>query len=184
MDNGASSYHRFLQGDNDGMIEIIRDYKDGLILYLYRFTNNMSTAEDLVEDTFVKLYAKKPKFSGKCSFKTWLYTIGRNMALNYMRRQRWFSDKSIDECDCLPDSMDIEASYIKKEENKLVRRKLQSLKSEYKQVLYLMYTEGFSTEETAEIMHKSKKQIGNLIYRAKNALRSELLKEGSSYEEL
>ena len=55
MDNGASSYHRFLQGDKDGMIEIIRDYKDGLIMYIYRFTNNYNTAEDLVEDTFIEI---------------------------------------------------------------------------------------------------------------------------------
>ena len=44
MDNGASSYRRFLDGDNKGLSEIVRDYKDGLMLYLNGFVNNISVA--------------------------------------------------------------------------------------------------------------------------------------------
>ena len=62
MDNGASSYRRFLDGDDEGIVEIIRDYKDGLILYLNGFTRNISTAEELMEETFVKLATRKPRF--------------------------------------------------------------------------------------------------------------------------
>ena len=47
MDNGASSYRRFLEGDDSGIVEIIRDYKDGLILFLNRYVNNIHTAEEL-----------------------------------------------------------------------------------------------------------------------------------------
>ena len=50
MDNGASSYRRFLNGDNEGLAEIVRDYKDGLMLYLNRFVNNLSVAEELMEE--------------------------------------------------------------------------------------------------------------------------------------
>ena len=57
MDNGASSYRRFLDGDESGIIEIIRDYKDGLILFLNGFTQNIHIAEELAEDTFVKLWS-------------------------------------------------------------------------------------------------------------------------------
>ena len=49
MDNGASSYRRFLDGDDKGLEEIVRDYKDGLILYLNGFVNNFFTAEELKE---------------------------------------------------------------------------------------------------------------------------------------
>ena len=60
MDRGTESYRRFLAGEEDGLVEIIRDYKDGLILYLNSFVNNIHTAEDLAEDTFVRLAVKKP----------------------------------------------------------------------------------------------------------------------------
>ena len=81
MDNGASSYRRFLEGDDSGLVEIIRDYKDGLIFYLNSLVNNLHIAEELAEDTFVRLGTKKPRDKRKSSFKTWLYTIGRNLVL-------------------------------------------------------------------------------------------------------
>lgn len=59
MDNGASSYRRFRDnGDESGLVEIIRDYKDGLILYLTSIVGNIQTAEELAEDTFVPLSIK------------------------------------------------------------------------------------------------------------------------------
>ena len=71
MDNGASSYRRFRdKGDQNGLAEIIRDYADGLILYLNSIVGNIHTAEDLAEDTFVLLGTKKPKDKGKGSFQT------------------------------------------------------------------------------------------------------------------
>ena len=86
MDNGASSYRRFLEGDDDGIVRIIKDYKDGLMLYLNSFVQNIHTAEDLTEDTFVRLIARRPRFSEKSTFKTWLYAIGRNVALDHLRK--------------------------------------------------------------------------------------------------
>ena len=47
-------------------------YRDGLVLYLSSLVCNISLAEEVMEETFVKLYVKKPKFKGKSSFKTWL----------------------------------------------------------------------------------------------------------------
>ena len=63
MDNGASSYRRFLNGDDKGLENIVRNYKDGLILYLNGFVNNVYIAEDLMEETFFKLIIKKPRFN-------------------------------------------------------------------------------------------------------------------------
>ena len=97
MDNGASSYRRFRdEGDESGLAEIIRDYRDGLIFYLNGFVNNIQVAEELAEDTFVLLGTKKPKDKGIGSFKTWLYTIGRNIALNYLKRRARLSEISVD----------------------------------------------------------------------------------------
>ena len=87
MDNGASSYRRFRDnGDVHGLDEIIIEYSDGLILYLTSVVGNIQTAEELAEDTFVLLGTKKPKFREKSSFKTWLYAIGRNIAIDHLRK--------------------------------------------------------------------------------------------------
>lgn len=183
MTNGAECYRRFLDGDEDGIVEIIRDYKDGLILYLNGIVGNIHTAEDLMEETFVKLVVKKPRFSEKFSFKTWLYTIGRNAALDWLRRNSGKSDTPVDELE-LAGKENLELSYIQEEQKIMVHRGLARLKAEYRQVLYLSFFEELSNEETAAVMRKSRRQVENLLYRAKKSLKTELEKEGFTYEGL
>jgi RNA polymerase sigma-70 factor (ECF subfamily) len=65
-----------------------------------------------------------------------------------------------------------------------VHEALKRLNKEYRQVLVLVYFEDFQNEQVASIMGKSKKQIENLVYRAKLSLKSELEKEGFVYEDL
>ena len=185
MDNGASSYRRFLDGDDDGIVEIIKDYKDGLTLYLNGYVNNIFVAEELMEETFFKLMMKKPRFTGKYAFKTWLYTIGRNVAIDYVRHNEKISNTPIEDLENhLFEEENIERSYLRKEQKIIVHKALRKLKAEYRQVLYLIYFEGFSNSEASSAMKKSKHQLENLVYRARMSLKSELDKEGFVYEEL
>ena len=185
MDNGASSYRRFLDGDDKGLAEIVRDYKDGLILYLNGFVNNISVAEELMEETFFKIITKKPRFVAKHSFKTWLYSIGRNVAVDYLRHNSKQADVSVDDIeDYLKDEYDLEKMYIIEERKIAVHKALRKLHPEYRQVLWLLYFEYFSNTDAATIMKKNARQMKNLVYRAKNTLKSELDKEGFIYEEL
>ena len=184
MDNGASSYRRFLGGDDNGFVEIVRDYKDGLILYLNSFVGSISIAEELAEDTFVKLGIKKPHFSEKSSFKTWLYTIGRNIAVDYIRKQSKLDTVSINEYAELADAESLERSYIQEERKIIIHKAMNKLKSEYRQVLWLMYFEGFSSKEAARIMKKSTHNVETLTYRARQSLKSELIKGGFNDEDI
>ena len=185
MENGAEFYFRFLDGDKEGMTDLIREYKDGLSLYLNSFVRNICLAEELMEETFVSLVMKKPKFSGKSSFKTWLFAIGRNIAFDYLKKQgKRKNALPVDELYDVADEEDIEKDYIREEQKIMLYRALSKLKEDYSQVLHLTYLEGFTNSETACIMHKTNRQIENLIYRAKTALREELEKEGFVYEGL
>ena len=185
MDNGASSYRRFLEGDDDGIVEIIKDHKDGLMLYLNSFVQNIHLAEDLTEDTFVKLIARRPRFSGKSTFKTWLYSIGRNVALDYLRKCPKLPTVSAEEAMTLiADEADVVRQHLRSERKLQVHKALKQLNDEYRQVLVLIYFEDFQNDQVATILGKSKKQIENLVYRAKLSLKSELEKEGFVYEDL
>ena len=181
MDNGASSYRRFLDGDENGLVEIIKDYKDGLILYLNGFVCNINLAEELTEDTFVKLGVKKPRDNKKCSFKTWLYTIGRNVAIDYLRKNRKIQVEELTET---VGGESLESEYIREEQKITVHRAMLKLKPEYRQVLWLIYFEGMKNKDVSIIMKKSVHNIEVLSFRARQALKSELEKEGFSYEEL
>ena len=183
MDNGESSYRRFLEGDNEGLHEIICAYRAGLILYLNSFVQNIHTAEDLAEDTFLELMIKRPKFSGKSTFKTWLYAIGRNITAKYLRKHKKLSVVPLESQEYLADAENVESDYIQSEQKHILHQALHQLKLEYRQVLYLSFFEGFSNTEMAFIMKKSNRQIKSLLYNAKKALKSELERNGFEYEE-
>lgn len=183
MDNGAVSYRRFLDGDDSAFVDLIRDYKDGLILYLCGITGNVHLAEDLTEDTFVRIITRKPKFSGKSSFKTWLYAIARNMAFDYLRKNKGIQQVSTEELHSLQsDEETLERAYIKEEERIELHKAMDKLIPAYKQVLWLTYFEEFSAKEVSLIMKKSVHNVETLLYRARRSLKAELEREGFVYE--
>ena len=185
MDNGASSYRRFLDGDDKGLAEIVRDYSDGLTLYLNGIVNDFSIAEELMEETLFKIITKKPRFSGDYCFKTWLYTIGRNVALDFLRHNKKLSNASFSDIEnYTEDGCDLEKEYLKEERKFVLHKALKSIHKDYREVLYLIYFEELSSGDAAKILKKNARQMKNLIYRAKSALKSELEKEGFTYEEL
>lgn len=185
-DNGASSYRRFREeGDESGLVEIIREYRDGLIFYLNSFVKDIHRAEELAEDTFILLGTKKPRDKGTGSFKTWLYTIGRNLALNSLKRKRRESGISVDDLSFLEDEeQQLERQYLKEEQKVALHHSIQQLKPEYQQILHLIYFEGFRIKDAAQVMHKSVHNTETLVYRARNALKLQLEKENFIYEEL
>ena len=183
MDCGRDSYKRFLAGDDTGMEEIIRTYRDGLIFYLYKFVGSIEKAEELAEDTFVLLCVKKPTDKQKCSFKTWLYTIGRNISIDYLRRFARDRTTPLDCCgDISCEQEDPEEQYIRDSKKIIVNRALKNLKSDYRQVLWLFHFEDMSYKEISTVMNKSVRATQMLATRAREALKAELIKEGLTYE--
>lgn len=185
MDNGASSYRRFLDGDDRGIAEIVGEYKDGLILYLNGYVGNIFIAEELTEDTFFRLITKKPHYAGKSSFKSWLYAIGRHVAVDFLRHHAKMRSTPIDDRETgLREEESLEQSYIREERKIALHRALSTLPTQYKTVLWLVYFEGFSGKEAAIALKKTDRQIKNLLYRAKQSLKATLEKEGFIHEEL
>lgn len=184
MDQGKKDYEIFLSGDDSGLAEIIRNYKDGMIFYLNSFVHNLFIAEELTEEVFVKLVIKKPKFKSDSAFKTWLYSIGRNTALSYLRRKQRKDFVVEESLEVNETERELENHYIAKEEQRILHRAMQLLKPEYRQVLHLVYFEGFSHKETAKIIGKTVHNVETLTYRARLALKSKLREEGFMNEKL
>ena len=183
MDNGASSYRRFRDGgDESGLTEIIRQYRDGLIFYLYSIVADLTVAEELAEDVFVLLGTKKPKDNGKSSFKTWLYTIGRNKALNYLKKRKRHIEVSLDDCPEIADDSFL-TMHILEERKQHLHQAMQKLKAEYRQILWLIYFENLCLKDAAAILKKSVHNTETLVYRARKSLKLQLEKEGFIYEE-
>mgnify|MGYP003291827899 CR=1 FL=1 len=180
MDNGASSYRRFLSGDESALTEIVSQYRPGLQNYINSIVNNFDVAEDLTEDTFVKLLVKKPKDKGEASFKTWLYTIGRNLAIDYLRKNPKGRYVPLDEIyDISGEIMGFDSCV---EEQSEILNALESINGNYKNILILFYFEDFTIEEISKIIKKPKRSTSVLLHRAKKALKNQLEKEHFTYE--
>ena len=179
MDNGESSYRRFLDGDENAFGEILDMYSENLIFFINRYVNNISVAQELSEDVFVEILLHKKRYNFKTSLKTYLFTIGRNKAVSYVRRCSRRPECAYAYIENEADRKNIEDEFIKKEQERLLHKAIEKLNKDYKTVLHLVYFENMSNDEAAKVMKKSKKQIENLLYRAKQVLKKELESEVS-----
>ena len=117
------------------------------------------------------------QFKEKSSFKTWLYTIGRNTAIDYLRKTKRQNTISLEQCGELSsEEYELERNYIRQEQIEELYRALGRIKPEYRQILWLTYIEGFSHKETAGIIKKTVHAIDTLVFRAKLALKAEMEK--------
>lgn len=182
MDNGASSYRRFLDGDQSGFDELIIMYRDSLIYFINGFLNNLDESEDVAEEAFMELIVHPHRYSFRSSFKTYLFSVARNKAVDRVRREKKLSPSQIDDME-LEDMERIEKNIFKDENSKMLHRAMEKINPEYASLLRLLYFEDMTGEQAAKVMKKSKRQIANLTYRAKNSLRRAMEEEGFSYEE-
>ncbi len=182
--DGAGIYRRYLSGDDSALAELIRAYADGLTDFLTGVSGSAALAEELTEEVFFRLVTRRPRFRGESAFRTWLYSIGRNLALDSLRRQKRLSPEPPEEHTELRSPDSPEDDVIRRERTLTVRRSLKNLNPDYRQALELVYFQGFTNDEAARIMRKTRRQTENLLYRAKKALAGRLEKEGITHEDL
>lgn len=172
-------YCRYLAEYNEDDFRILLDrHKESLMLFLYSYVHNVEDAEELMLDAYAET-AAGAEFSGKSSYKTWLFAIGKKLALMHIRKKRFafLSQKEqTDEAGHTP-----ELDILKEERNQQMYQALSRLKEEYRQILILLYFEQMSHEEAGRVMRKSKKQTYNLAERGKKALKAELERSGFDY---
>lgn len=178
MDNGESSYRRFLDGDEDAFDEIMRKYFDSLIFFINRYVGDIHAAEDIAIDVFAHIAANKRAYNFNVSIKTYIFMIGRSRALNYIKRRKRLTFSSLDDAEGLiSEQSAVETSVLDDEKKREINKALSQLPDGMRLAVHLVYFEELSYSDAARVMKKSKKQIDNLLYRAKSRLRSELGKE-------
>lgn len=183
MDQGAENYRKYLCGDIAGLEWLVTQYRPGLILYINGIVADMYTAEDLCEDTFFRLMVKKPRFDGRSSFKTWLYKIGRNIALDALRRESFLQKTDLSEADAVSDKESLERGYIKTERKKTLLKQLENLSDGERELIWLTYFEDMSAAETAKITGRTVTTIEKALSRARAKLKTMMEREGYGIED-
>jgi len=184
MKSGEDSYRRYLNGDRSGFDEIIDLYHDNLIFFIIRYVSNESDAEDIAAETFLEMLIHPSRYSFKSSLKTYIYSVARNKAVNFLRKSKHSVFTEGFETVRLSSTFDPTFDEtIMGDSKAAIKNALSKLKREYAEILYFVYFEQLDTEEISQIMKKSGRQISNLLYRAKAAMKNELIKGGFDYEE-
>lgn len=179
MDNGASSYRRFLDGDDSAFDEIMREYRNGLIFFIQRYVQEEAAAEDIAVDVFVDLIVHRHRYNFKTSLKTYMYMIGRSKALDYLRhKNKLYIVEYSQELEEAGEEPPLEEIILKDEKKRIVNEALTKLPDDMQAAVHLVYFEDLSYDEAANVMKLNRKKIDNLLYRAKGALRSIIGKEG------
>lgn len=177
MGRGEDYYLCYLNGDESGFDRLMELYRENLIFFLMRYLPTGEDAEDAAEDAFVALLMH-PYHPGKgASLKTYLFSLGRNRALNLLKKNRRQLQLKSSAQFSIADELTLEERLCRDESHKQLLHALNTLPADYREVLYLLYFEELSLEETALVMKKKKKQIENLSYRGKMALKEKMGKE-------
>ena len=177
MDNGASSYRRFLSGDESAFSLIMEELFHGLVFFIDRIVHDPYAAEDIAIDVFSELIVHKHRYNFKVTLKTYLYMLGRSRAIDYLRRQKHHADLS--ELEQVADERaNLEELVLVNERKRLVHDAIKQLPEAMQTVIHLIYFEKMTYEEAAKVMKKNRKQIDNLLYRAKKELHAIIGKDG------
>ncbi len=175
-------YDGFLfERSEDDLLTLIKRHREGLMLFINGFVHDISKAEELALDAFAEAAAGPTFFSGRSSFKTWLFSIGRNKARRHLRQTALL--ENIEQYEEAAGQDSPELQILRDERNAQLYKALSRINDDYRRILILLYFEEMTTDEAAKVMGKSKRQVYSLTERGKGALKKELLRMGFEYDD-
>lgn len=166
-----------------GFEVLVKRYKNAIVSFLYRYVGDGRTAEDLAQETFLRVFRKVNDYDNRAKFSTWLYTIASNLAKDeFKRRVRhpagsldWRSGSGADTTRNVPTVVGREAGPEEAVEHDEVResvhRALRMLAEEEREILLLKDVQGLSYEEIARILALPMGTVKSKIARARVAFK-------------
>lgn len=170
-----------LLGTQGSFEELVTRYTKPLYNFTFRLTGSVQTAEDLVQETFIKVWKSLGKYDPKQSFRGWIFTIARNTTTDYMRKKKTipFSVLSKDDDYLFEDTLSDDAelpdeTLAQLEDTASLEKILATLPIDYQIVLLLHYQEGLTFEEIGDVVDKPPNTVKSWHRRALIQLREVL----------
>ncbi|MBN2412917.1 sigma-70 family RNA polymerase sigma factor [candidate division KSB1 bacterium] len=165
---------KFQDGDLYAYDLIVRRYKDQLLNFAYRFLGNLEESEDVVQETFLRLYKNRHAYKQIAKFSTWIYTIAGNLAKTELRKRKRRKLVSISELGFEEKEYEIEdlkadterqADSILKE--KIIKNAIENLPFRFKQVIILRDIQELSYEDISSILRIPLGTVKSRVNRAR-----------------
>ncbi|CUU47144.1 MULTISPECIES: RNA polymerase sigma factor [Clostridium] len=149
---------------------LIETYSDMLIRISYSYMKNLSDAEDITQEVFIKLLEKRPDFKNETHEKSWLIRVAINLSKDKLKSSYFKNTTSLED-----DFVD-----TTQEDNDVIQAVL-SLPVKYRSIVFLYYYENYSISEISNILNIKESTVGSQLSRGRKLLKS-ILKEDFEYE--
>ncbi|MDG5852582.1 MULTISPECIES: RNA polymerase sigma factor [Clostridium] len=149
---------------------LIETYSDMLIRISYSYMKNLSDAEDITQEVFIKLLEKQPDFKNKTHEKSWLIRVAINLSKDKLKSSYFKNTTSLED-----DFVD-----TTQEDTDVIQAVL-SLPLKYRSIVFLYYYENYSISEISNILNIKESTVGSQLSRGRKLLKS-ILKEDFEYE--
>ena len=171
---------RAQKGDTAAFDQLVVKYSPRLYGMIYHMTSNKEDANDLMQDVFAKAYRSLSRFRGKSSFYTWIYAIGTNMTLNFLKKRKRRAAWSLDDLDSgiqNDDAMvDIAHSANPRHQSdvnelqKKLNEAMQSLSDDHRAVVTMFDIQGIPHAEISKILKVSEGTVRSRLFYAHQQL--------------
>ncbi|MFH1549456.1 MAG: RNA polymerase sigma factor [Planctomycetota bacterium] len=181
---------RFQEGDTEAFRALMMRYRHSLMSFAYRFVGDTHVAEDVFQDTFLRIVRDAYKYRPSAKFITLLYTIARNLCIDHLRKQKYRRHLSLErnhgsaDEDSAPlgdmlksDDVGANREMLRKDLKKVLTRQIGSLPVEQREVFLLREYEGLRFNEIAKITGTSVNTAKSRMRYALAALRKFLSQE-------
>ena len=174
---------RVLGGDASAFEHLFNRYRDSIFqLYLQKTGGNIDDSNDLLQETFVKIYLNLQRYSDQYTFGQWIYTIARNTFIDYVRRKR---DDTVS-IDSLREASGISTWNEPNPEERMITHQnrarieafLDRMSPRYKELIELRFFKEYSYEEIASHLNLPMGTVKTQIHRAREQLCRFILKDG------
>ena len=181
MENDLILFRRFCAGEEAAFDCLVEKYRLPLTRFVNRYVADEAVAEEIAIDAFFSLTVHRHHFRAESAVKTYLFTIGRNRAVDFLRHEYHYGKAALENVP--PQTANtgdptFEVAYANERERTL-HKAINALPPDMQAAIALCYFEGQSYAQAAKIMKKSTKQLDNLLTRAKKKLREALGEEAA-----
>jgi len=161
-------------GDQQAYATAVRQHSRAVAAYVFRMLGNEAEAQDIVQETFLRLWLHAARWDGrKSSLSTWLHRIAHNLSVDTLRRQR---SECLEDADALeaPDTVSAAQLLDQAAAARLLQTQLSELPERQRSALILSHYQGLSNGEIADILSISVDATESLLARARRTLKARL----------